>query len=549
MGRIIKPIEVQMQVGGMVAALERDREQLQEVLPIISDFSQEKELQGKAWTGMKEQLLAHRTVIRGCICMAEELMQEGRKLVMLCGLEELNEDELKLQIQEIEQIREKYKEAICTYQNRLRDNTYEKTMGWYARSQIKTYEQLIELTNEKIRILHRKLTNIDRIDRATRNLTDSLRQLMQNVKLGIQYLENSWDGSGFLPAGRRNMAWMSELNGVWEKRINSSKGSATEFVNTISAEYGFDKETGKIMYKLYSRMEKEYGEEASQRFFAMMASFCYGGTQSLKQGILWGIIGNIDPIGMLGKEDFIKFGITEDEYYHLRYEVIMQHHFCEANSIADIKRLIWKDLRVGEKNEIKELLKNEMKEKYGLDFKELPMKIKTEIYNNIYSYSNKTDFAHMAATTATILNKSPEKNLGNLAGIYNGIFSVDGNAGYVGDVYGTNGAKPSMGNEDYKADLDAVNIAYRIQKGISLDVSILEYYREINGEKTNRAREFLINIGDGNKQAGKEKIYMEAKKFYDMLENSKLEEEEKEFRKEMVQKFVNSIFYEKNNLE
>lgn len=223
MGRIIKPIEVQMQVGGMVAALERDREQLQEVLPIISDFSQEKELQGKAWTGMKEQLLAHRTVIRGCICMAEELMQEGRKLVMLCGLEELNEDELKLQIQEIEQIREKYKEAVRTYQNRLRDNTYEKTMGWYARSQIKTYEQLIKLTNEKIRILHRKLTNIDRIDRATRNLTDSLRQLMQNVKLGIQYLENSWDGSGFLPAGRRNMVWMSELNGVWEKRANDKK--------------------------------------------------------------------------------------------------------------------------------------------------------------------------------------------------------------------------------------------------------------------------------------------------------------------------------------
>lgn len=223
MERIIKPIEVQMQVGGMVAALERDREQLQEVLPIISDFSQEKELQGKAWTGMKEQLLAHRTVIRGCICMAEELMQEGRKLVMLCGLEELNEDELKLQIQEIEQIREKYKEAVRTYQNRLRDNTYEKTMGWYARSQIKTYEQLIELTNEKIRILHRKLTNIDRIDRATRNLTDSLRQLMQNVKLGIQYLENSWDGSGFLPAGRRNMAWMSELNGVWESTSQQRK--------------------------------------------------------------------------------------------------------------------------------------------------------------------------------------------------------------------------------------------------------------------------------------------------------------------------------------
>lgn len=42
---------------------------------------------------------------------------------------------------------------------------------------------------------------------------------------------------------------------------------------------------------------------------------------------------------------------------------------------------------------------------------------------------------------------------------------------------------------------------------------------------------------------------MEAKNFCDMLENSKLEEDEKKFRKEMVQKFVNSIFYEKNNLE
>ncbi len=549
MGRIIKPIEVQMQVGGMVAALERDREQLQEVLPIISDFSQEKELQGKAWTGMKEQLLAHRTVIRGCICMAEELMQEGRKLVMLCGLEELNEDELKLQIQEIEQIREKYKEAVRTYQNRLRDNTYEKTMGWYARSQIKTYEQLIELTNEKIRILHRKLTNIDRIDRATRNLTDSLRQLMQNVKLGIQYLENSWDGSGFLPAGRRNMAWMSELNGVWEKRINSSKGSATEFVNTISAEYGFDKETGKIMYKLYSRMEKEYGEEASQRFFAMMASFCYGGTQSLKQGILWGIIGNIDPIGMLGKEDFIKFGITEDEYYHLRYEVIMQHHFCEVNSVEDVRRRMLRYFQPNKGSEMQQLLTQEMEQKYGMKINDLPENIKLKIYQKNLLYKNKTDFAHMAATTATILNKNPEKNLGNLAGIYNGIFSVDGNAGYVGDVYGTNGVTPSMGNADYKADLDAVNIAYRIQNGTSLDVSILEYYREINGEKTNRAGEFLINMGDGDKQTGKEKIYMEAKNFCDMLENSKLEEEEKKFRKEMVQKFVNSIFYEKNNLE
>ena len=36
-------------------------------------------------------------------------------------------------------------------------------------------------------------------------------------------------------------------------------------------------------------------------------------------------------------------------------------------------------------------------------------------------------------------------------------------AGYLGDVAGANGAPLSMGNDDYKADLDAVNIYYRIK--------------------------------------------------------------------------------------
>lgn len=104
----------------------------------------------------------------------------------------------------------------------------------------------------------------------------------------------------------------------------------------------------------------------------------------------------------------------------------------------------------------------------------------------------------MAATTATILNKNLLKSVGNGAGVFNGVFSVNGNAGYIGDVCGTNGALPSISNSDYKADLDAVNLSNRINKNAdkSLPQIVDEYYRNVNAGVSgiSRADEFLNNI-------------------------------------------------------
>lgn len=115
-------------------------------------------------------------------------------------------------------------------------------------------------------------------------------------------------------------------------------------------------------------------------------------------------------------------------------------------------------------------------------------------------HENKTstrDFAHFCAVSAVLLNKDRRKYIGNLAGIFNGIYSVDANAGYVGDAAGTGNIPPQIDNADFCADLDAVNIATRLTKNPNANLfgAISLYYEELNSGKINRAIEFKKAVG------------------------------------------------------
>ena len=73
-------------------------------------------------------------------------------------------------------------------------------------------------------------------------------------------------------------------------------------------------------------------------------------------------------------------------------------------------------------------------------------------------------------------------------------------AGYMGDIYGKKTSAKSeetaLGQDDYKADLDAVNLAERLGYNDDLMAAIYEYYNGIEMGCVNRAREFLNNIGE-----------------------------------------------------
>ena len=109
---------------------------------------------------------------------------------------------------------------------------------------------------------------------------------------------------------------------------------------------------------------------------------------------------------------------------------------------------------------------------------------------------NKNDFAHMSATISVYANESIFKGFAkNHAAQFNGIYDLEANCGYIGDVCGTNGTKPSMNSDDYAADLDAVNLYNRyIKSDKTIYEVFIEYYKGINNNIINRANEFKTHI-------------------------------------------------------
>ena len=91
-----------------------------------------------------------------------------------------------------------------------------------------------------------------------------------------------------------------------------------------------------------------------------------------------------------------------------------------------------------------------------------------------------SDFAHQSITMATLL--------------YNPSQTVRDLAGWRGDTTTDAEASPSIGNDDYRADLDAVNLVERMKDGQSYFSASNDYYKEIDSGKTNRAKEFKENV-------------------------------------------------------
>jgi len=102
-------------------------------------------------------------------------------------------------------------------------------------------------------------------------------------------------------------------------------------------------------------------------------------------------------------------------------------------------------------------------------------------------FNDKPDFSHMMITGATELSNSSQL-LANIAARGKTVQA----GGWLGDT-STIGLEqpPSMSNDDYKADLDATNIAHRIvcESGVFED-TWRQYYDEIKNGKTNRTKEF-----------------------------------------------------------
>jgi len=111
------------------------------------------------------------------------------------------------------------------------------------------------------------------------------------------------------------------------------------------------------------------------------------------------------------------------------------------------------------------------------------------------AHNGKADLTHQAITVATALNPYGGSIASNTYAWLMGISLVD-LAGWAGDTtHAAPGWTPDIDNSDYKADLDAVNIAAIVRaKGLDYTDAASQYYSGLDAGKYTRAEKFLAQV-------------------------------------------------------
>ena len=246
--------------------------------------------------------------------------------------------------------------------------------------------------------------------------------------------------------------------------------SAYEFKQNLKKQYGFDEQTSDLLWKLYKNIEKKEGRNTDYVYNRLVGGIIYNDENAqwnnsvleyLKDIVKWnGTAGPGSTGGAKGyysiEEQMNRFGLSGEKYEIVRASIVKQYRDANKGK-ADI------------------------------------------------------DFAHQSITTATNLYDNKNR-LANFEGLRKGYWGdshqhTNDLSGWLGDV--TIGSPPSMNIQDYKADLDAVNITSIMKnQRISYVAATNQYYDQLSTNSYSRESEFLKNMG--GMEYVKKQIYKEA---------------------------------------
>lgn len=322
-----------------------------------------------------------------------------------------------------------------------------------------SYSAMLESLKDALRLVDKKLEQIKGFVKSTKRIYQNVDASKESLRRAISCIDGSTFDNNMINYQMKQIdrEWVNKIRSQWiEKEIREKK----LYINAMKECYGFDDETSQILYNLYYRMWNDGVTDLNQKYFAILASPAYYNSKRFDiKTPAWQKIA----------------GIYDKESWE---QVLEEYGLTEAERVA-----LWGGL------EGNYLLSDE-KEK-----------------SDAKGYYEKSDLCHMSVICATMLkdNETGWQLLGGAAGwIFNGIFNLEANAGYVGDIYGTLGNGTKLTQDDYKADLDAVNIDNRLKKNSNLINVMGTYYLGISNGDINRANEFVTNLGKGDYEKGVE---------------------------------------------
>ena len=346
------------------------------------------------------------------------------------------------------------------------------------------------------RVYETILRDLRAYDSYSGGLFDDLDSIDVQLSRGLAQIESSWDAKTGVFKVPSDLTWANYLSAYSDTKNMKLSRQEKAFVQTMMAEYGFDAETAQQLLTIKQGIDKKFPTSSQEFrdyiFLRVVGAANYNDFKwNETAGGLWQYfyyefvsdpntgqkLRTLKPV----LEIYQELGLKEEKAKELYYNLRLQHTLAGGGS--DSETMKSRDL--SEYNEAKD----KYEKVYGKNnkFDEF-WDSKLKAYSN--NGAGHADFTHQSITMATHLNP----NQAQLSDLYGGRERVKDLSGWEGDTtFNANDMKPSIGEDDYKADLDSVNLIGRMQKGQSYDQAISSYYADLQKDSSQREREFLKN--------------------------------------------------------
>lgn len=485
----------QLQSSSVATMCQSQVEAYQDLQSAIQKFSEDTEsLKGDAYNSARSFFASVLLPLsKGGQLYAETFSQAIKKLPedyqTMVDSKSWREDDL------LDKIRQE--EQMIAYLDEVNQSLSSLTMDSEEKGRLRRSNvELMRGHHANKRIYETILGDLRAYDSYSGGLFDDLDSIDVQLSRGLAQIESSWDAKTGVFKVPSDLTWANYLSAYSDTKNMKLSRQEKAFVQTMMAEYGFDAETAQQLLTIKQGIDKKFPTSSQEFrdyiFLRVVGAANYNDFKwNETAGGLWQYfyyefvsdpntgqkLRTLKPV----LEIYQELGLKEEKAKELYYNLRLQHTLAGGGS--DSETMKSRDL--SEYNEAKD----KYEKVYGKNnkFDEF-WDSKLKAYSN--NGAGHADFTHQSITMATHLNP----NQAQLSDLYGGRERVKDLSGWEGDTtFNANDMKPSIGEDDYKADLDSVNLIGRMQNGQSYDQAISSYYAELQKDSSQREREFLKN--------------------------------------------------------
>jgi hypothetical protein len=491
----------QLQSSSVATMCQSQVEAYQDLQSAIQKFSEDTEsLKGDAYNSARSFFASVLLPLsKGGQLYAETFSQAIKKLPedyqTMVDSKSWREDDL------LDKIRQE--EQMIAYLDEVNQSLSSLTMDSEEKGRLRRSNvELMRGHHANKRVYETILKDLRAYDSYSGGLFDELDSIDVQLSRGLAQIESSWDAKQGVFKIPSDLTWANYLSAYSDTKDMQLSRQEKAFVQTMMAEYGFDAETAQQLLTIKQGIEKKFPTSSQEFrdyiFLRVVGAANYnefqwnetaGHLKTYFYNVTVGssITGKSRTVEKPLLEIFKELGIKDEtDAKKLIYNLRLQHEMAGGKyySTSDI---IAEDKKNG--TNFYDSYKRTYEEIYG-DSGNFDQFWNTKLKTYSNNGAGHADFTHQSITMATHLNPSSLQ----LSDIYGGREHVKDLSGWEGDTTkNATDKKPSIGEDDYKADLDSVNLIGRMQKGQSYDQAITSYYSDLQKDSTLREREFLKN--------------------------------------------------------